>query len=380
MIAGGGTGGHVYPGITIAQAIRECKPKAEILFVGTREGLEADVVPREGFALETIPLAGMPRRLSPGVVRAIWLAGKGFFAALRLVRRFRPNLVVGTGGYVCGPVVLAGALLGIPSAIQEQNAFPGVTNRLLGRLVRRIFLGYEEAVPHFPREKVMVTGNPIRAGILSADRAEAAVRLGLDPALTTILVAGASQGARSLNEALLTCLPRLLLQPRLQVLHIAGKRNYEAVREAIGHLNLSPAMAGRIVVVPYVYDMPAAYAAADLVVSRAGAISLAEMTARGLPLILVPFPYAAADHQLFNARALERKGAARVIPDRELNGERLLAEILSLLRDPAALARMRRASQACGRPEAASAIAAELVCLAGEKSSSPRSLDKQGRR
>lgn len=367
LIAGGGTGGHVYPGITIAQAIRERKPGAEILFVGTREGLEADVVPREGFALETIPLVGIPRRLSPRLALAIWLAGKGFFAALRLVKRFRPDLVVGTGGYVCGPVVLAGLILGVPSAIQEQNAFPGLTNRLLGRLVRRVFLGYEEAARHFPRDKVMVTGNPIRAGILTADRAEAAARLGLDPELTTVLVVGASQGARSLNEALLTCLPRLLLQPRLQVLHIAGKRNYEAVREAMGHLNLPPAMAERVSLVPYLHEMPAAYAVADLVVSRAGAISLAEMTARGLPLILVPFPYAAADHQLFNARALERKGAAKVILDRELNGERLLAEILSLLRDPTALARMRRASQACGRPEAARAIAAELMRLAGEE-------------
>ncbi|MGQ9780348.1 MAG: undecaprenyldiphospho-muramoylpentapeptide beta-N-acetylglucosaminyltransferase [Bacillota bacterium] len=367
LIAGGGTGGHVYPGITIGQAIRARRPEAEILFVGTREGLEADVVPREGFALETLPLMGLPRKLSPRVLVAAWLAGKGLLAAFRLIKRFRPDLVVGTGGYVCGPVVLAAVLCGVPSAIQEQNAFPGLTNRFLGRLVRRVFLGYEEAARYFPPDKVAVTGNPIRAGILAADRTEAAAKLGLDPALTTVLVMGASQGARSLNEALLTCLPRLLLQPRLQVLHIAGRRNYEAVREALEHLRLPPAMAARVVIAPYIYNMPDAYAVADLVVSRAGAISLAEMTARGLPLILVPFPYAAADHQLFNARALEAKGAAKVILDRELNGERLYREIIGLLRDPSRVARMRRASLACGRPEATEKIVTELMGLIAGK-------------
>ncbi|NLG83552.1 MAG: undecaprenyldiphospho-muramoylpentapeptide beta-N-acetylglucosaminyltransferase, partial [Firmicutes bacterium] len=308
-------------------------------------------------------LVGLPRKLSPRVLLAAWLAGKGLLTALCLIKRFRPDLVVGTGGYVCGPVVLAAVLCGVPSAIQEQNAFPGLTNRLLGRLVRRVFLGYEEAARYFPPAKIMVTGNPIRRDILGVERVAAAGRLGLDPALTTILVMGASQGARSLNEALLTCLPRLLLQPRLQVLHIAGRRNYETVQEALAHLRLPPAMAARVVVAPYIYNIADAYAVADLVVSRAGAISLAEMTARGLPLILVPFPYAAADHQVFNARALEAKGAARVILDRELDGERLYREIAVLLRDPSRLVRMRRASQACGRPEATEKIVTGLMDL-----------------
>ena len=364
LITGGGTGGHVYPGITIAQAIRDKLPAAEILFVGSRNGLEADVVPREGFALETIPLAGLPRKLSPRLFSAVWLAGRGFLTAGRIIRRFRPHLVIGTGGYVCGPVMLAAILARIPTAIQEQNAFPGVTNRLLGRFVQRVFLAYEEAARYFAQSRVMLTGNPIRAAVTEVSRSAGAERLELDPFLTTILVVGASQGARSINEALLTSLPSLLRHPKLQILHDTGKRNFEAVEEAMAHLNLAPSMADRVHTVPYLYNIPDAYAAADLAISRAGAIGLAEMTARGLPLILVPFPYAAADHQTFNARALERRGAARVIPDGELNGERLLAELQPFLRERDTLARMSRASRAVGRPEAARIIAEELIRLA----------------
>ncbi len=367
LIAGGGTGGHIYPGITIAQAIRDRLPSAEILFVGSKNGLEAEVIPREGFPLETILLAGLPRRPSPRLFSALWLAGRGLLTAGRIIRRFRPHLVVGTGGYVCGPVMLAAILAGVPTAIQEQNAFPGLTNRVLGRFVRRVFLAYEEAAGYFARSKVLLTGNPIRAAVMAVGRAEGAARLELDPGLTTLLVVGASQGARSINEAILTCLPSLLRHPKLQILHITGKRNFAAVKEAMAHLNLAPSMAARVHTVPYLYDIPDAFAAADLVVSRAGAITLAEMTARGLPLILVPFPYAAADHQAYNARALEKRGAARVIPDAELTGERLLAEIQPLLREHETLARMSRASRAVGRPEAARLIADELIRLAGEE-------------
>lgn len=365
MITGGGTGGHVYPGLTVAQTIMDKHPQTEVLFVGSEHGLEADVIPREGYRLETIPLVGLPRKLSLKVFFALWLAGKGFIEAGRIIRRFKPDVVIGTGGYVCGPVVLAAALARIPTAIQEQNAFPGLTNRLLGRVVSRVFIAYEEASRHFSRTKVMLTGNPIRSNVMKAVRAEGAARLGLDPHLETLLVVGASQGARSINEALLTALPSLLRMQRLQILHITGKRNYEAVREAMIHLNLPHAMAARVHTVPYLYDMPDAYGVADLVVSRAGAISLAEMTARGLPMVLVPFPYAAADHQTFNAHALEKRGAAKVIDDRALTGERLLAEVMPLLREPGTLARMGKASLACGRPDAARLIAGELVRLAG---------------
>jgi len=339
-------------------------PDAEVLFVGSSNGLEADVVPREGFRLETIPLAGLPRKLSLKAFSALWLAGKGLIGAGRIIRRFHPDVAIGTGGYVCGPVMLAAAMARVPGAIQEQNAFPGLTNRLLGRLMQRVFLAYEEAARHFDPRKVMITGNPIRAAVIGVGRAEGAARLGLDPSLMTLLVVGASQGARSINQALLTSLPTLILQSRLQILHIAGKRNYEAVKEAMGHLNLPQAMAERVRTVPYLYNMPDAYAVADLVVSRAGAISLAEMTARGLPMILVPFPYATAGHQNFNALALAKRGAAMVVADRDLTGERLQAEVLQLLRDEGALARMRRASKAAGRPGAARTIAGELVRMA----------------
>ncbi|MGE5527918.1 MAG: undecaprenyldiphospho-muramoylpentapeptide beta-N-acetylglucosaminyltransferase [Patescibacteria group bacterium] len=365
LIAGGGTGGHVYPGVTIGQTIKDKLPGADVVFVGTRGGLEADVVPKEGFPLETIPLIGLPRRLSFRLFKALGLAAAGVLEARRIIGRFKPDVVIGTGGYVCGPVILAAWSLGVPAAIQEQNAIPGLTNRILGRLVGRIFLGYGDAGRYFNRRKIMVTGNPIRASVLDAVRAEGAARLGLEPGLTTILVMGASQGAHSINQALLACLPSLLRQPRLQVLHVTGKRHYEAVIEAMKRLHLAPGMAARAHTEPYLYRIADAYAAADLVVARSGAISLAEMTARGLPMILVPFPYATADHQTYNARALARRGAARIIPDRELTGERLLAEVLPLLRDPAVLAEMRRASLAASRPDAARDIVVELIAMAG---------------
>ncbi len=363
LITGGGTGGHVYPGITIAQAIRDKLPEAEILYIGSRQGLEADVVPRAGFRLETIPLIGLPRQISPRILKAVWLAGRGVAAAGSIIREFQPDVVVGTGGYVCGPVLLAACLYRVPVAIQEQNAFPGLTNRMLSRFARRVFLAYEEAARFFDRRKIMVCGNPIRPSITEINRRDGAGRLGLDPSLTTLLVVGASQGARSINQALLTGLPSLLLQPRLQILHITGKRNYETVQEAMAHLHLAAAMAARVKTVPYLYDMPDAYAVADLVLSRAGAISLAEMTAKGLPLLLVPLPHAAADHQTYNARALATRGAAKLIPDHELSGERILSEVTMLLKDQPALAQMRRASAAAGRPQAVAEIVAELERL-----------------
>jgi len=365
LITGGGTGGHVYPGITIAQAVRDKVSDAEILFVGSEQGLEVDVVPREGFNLVKIPLAGLPRRISPRLFVALGKAAKGFFAARKIIREFKPDVAVGTGGYVCGPVILAAILSGVPTALQEQNTIPGLTNRLLGRYVKRVYLGYEEAARFFKRKRVTTTGNPIRQSVLKVARADGAQRLGLDPAFMTVLVVGASQGARSINEALLASLPRLMIMPRLQFLHITGQRNYAAVLDAMAHLRLAPQMAARVHTVPYLHNMPDAYAAADLAVSRAGAISLAEMTARGLPMLLVPYPHATADHQTFNARALEKRGAARVIRDEELTSQRFQAEIIPLLKEQNTLSHMKRASLAAGRPEAADLIATDLIELAG---------------
>jgi UDP-N-acetylglucosamine--N-acetylmuramyl-(pentapeptide) pyrophosphoryl-undecaprenol N-acetylglucosamine transferase len=362
IITGGGTGGHIYPGITLATTLKSMDPSHEILFVGTERGLEADVVPRAGFELRQLNLSGIPRCLSPQLFLAIIRAGKGMLETVQLLREFRPDVVVGTGGYVCGPVVLTAALMGIPTLIQEQNAFPGITNKILGRFVKRVCLGYEEASRYFPRHKVKVTGNPIRPEIGSVPRAEAAARLGISPDKTTMLVFGASQGARSINKALLEALPQLMDGKNLQVLWLTGRKDYDKLIGELKRLKLSE-FQEMLHVWPYLYNMPDAYAVSDWVVGRAGAISLAEITCQGLPAILVPYPYATGDHQTWNARVLAAAGAGWSVPDKEFTGERLLELVEKLADSPSLRKAMGAASRALGKPMAARDLAEEAIAL-----------------
>ncbi len=379
VIAGGGTGGHIYPGLSVAQQLRQRGD--EVIFVGTRRGLESDLVPRAGFPLELLDLQGLPRRLSRAALHSGWLAARALGQTWRFLSRVRPHVVLGTGGYAAGPVVLAAALRRIPTVIHEQNAVPGLTNRLLARVVDRVALGYEEAGRWLaPRHKLVVTGNPIRPEILEVQRTEGAARLGLDPARFTILILGGSQGARRLWTAALEAQPQLSAERDLQVVVVTGKGAYDEVAaqlkakggrplQGIGRGQVDPMAAlglqlGAMRVLPYLYDMPAALAAADLVVGRAGAISLAEITARGLPAILVPYPYAAGNHQALNARVLEEVGAAVVIPDQELTGDRLLAVLRPLLHDRSRLAAMAAASRRLGKPDATKRLVAVLDAVA----------------
>lgn len=376
LIAAGGTGGHIYPGITIAQTLRSRHPRADILFVGTTRGLEADIVPREGFAFAGIPAHYLRRRLSLDVLRTAWTAARGVAEAARVIGRFRPHVAVGTGGYVSGPAMAAALLRGVPIVLQEQNAYPGLTNRLLGRFARAVALGHPAAERYFGRRvRAVVTGNPIRSDIAGRSRAEGLAAFGLDPDRRTLLVFGGSQGGRSINQALVAAAPRLLNELGLQILHQTGKTGFEAVvdeaerRMAAKGVRLERAgddraVAGRWHIVAYIHDMPSAYAAADLVVSRAGAITLAEVTARGLPAVLVPYPYAAEGHQEANARALEAAGAAVVVLDRELSADVLVARVQELLAEPARLARMAAASRATARPDAAERIADLIEAVA----------------
>ena len=278
-----------------------------------------------------------------------------------LISELKPDLVIGTGGYVCGPVVLLAALRGIPTAIQEQNAMPGVTNKILARFVKKVFLGYHEAEKYFTgKSQKVYTGNPIRSEILSNKRSEGVEFFGLDPEKKTILVSGGSRGAQSINKAMLYVEEALSGRHDVQVLHATGEANYEAYMQ---ELNKKGSVDSNIIVKPYLHDMPMALAAADLAVFRAGAIGLAELTAKGIPSILVPYPYATANHQEFNARAVEAAGAARVILDKDLTGEKLLEEIEHLLIKDNALQRMKKAAKSLGRPGAAKEIAQQALQL-----------------
>ncbi len=361
ILSGGGTGGHIYPALTIADQIKKLVPEADISFVGTQQGLEKDIIPRYSYPLKFIEVAGFKRSLSFDTLRSAGKLLAGLYDAYKIIKNEKPDLVIGTGGYVCGPIVFMAALHGVPCCIQEQNAMPGVTNRILAHYVRKVFLGYKEAGKYFKgKAELEYTGNPIRSEILQHTREEAIKELGLDPAKKTILVSGGSRGARSINKAMLEAELMLSGRSDVQVLHATGDVNYDAYMTEIKKRG---GVEGNIMIKPYLHNMPVALAAADLAVFRSGAIGLAELMAKGVPSILIPYPYATANHQEFNARAVEAKGAAKVILDKELTGESVLEAVEHLLLHQDELNKMQAAAKDLGRPQAAEVIAREAIAL-----------------
>jgi len=361
ILSGGGTGGHIYPALTIADAIKKHHPEAEIFFVGTKEGLEKNIIPRYGYELKFIEVAGFKRSLSLDTIKSFFKLFAGLIDAYKIVAEAKPDLVIGTGGYVCGPICFMAAIKGIPACIQEQNAMPGVTNKILARFVKKVFLGYEEGRKYFAgsSEKIY-TGNPIRSEILVHEKEEALSELGLDKNKKTILVSGGSRGARSINKAMLEAELKLSGRDDVQVLHATGDINYE---DYMKEINSKGGVKENIIIKPYLHNMPVALAAADLAVFRAGAIGLAELMACGIPSVLIPYPYATANHQEHNARAVEGNGAAKVILDKDMTGEKILTIIEELLNNTEELERMQKAAKALGKPEAAEVIAKSALAL-----------------
>ena len=327
LIAGGGTGGHLYPGIAIAREFLRREPSCEVLFVGTKAGLEATVVPREGFPLETVSVSGYVGKGLAGRLASAARLPVGMAQAWRILGRFRPHLAVGVGGYVAGPTIWVAARRGVPVLLQEQNLYPGTTNRWLARFARVICVAFAESRQFFPADKVVVTGNPLRRELLNSLAGTRRVRW--EPPWT-LFAFGGSQGAARINRAMSEALGELRdYHKRLRVVHQTGQRQYRAVKEAYD------AWPGQSVVEPFIYDMAARYREADLAVCRAGAMTVAEVLAARLPAILVPFPHSAHHHQEINARALESEGAAEVILDEECDGPRLASAVRRLLEDPA---------------------------------------------
>lgn len=352
LFAGGGTGGHVFPMIAVADALSAIAPGIRLVFVGTSRGLEKRVVPERGYQLELMDV--LPIR-GGGVSGA--LRGAGRAAALvgegrALVKRYAPSAVFSIGGYAAGPVSLAARLGGVPLALMEPNAVIGLANRLVAPFVQRAYTAFEEPERHFRSGVVLRSGVPIRAGFEPRDYPQRRGAL-------RVLVLGGSQGARSLNEALPHALAGATTPVR--VVHQCGPAHGAAVEELYASLGAQD----RAEVVPFIDDMPSAIAAADLVVGRAGASAVSEICAVGRPSVLVPYPYAAGDHQLRNAEALERAGAALCVPSAEATPERLAGEIDRLATAGDALARMAGAARAFGRPHAAATIARDLLALAG---------------
>ncbi|MBI4510171.1 MAG: undecaprenyldiphospho-muramoylpentapeptide beta-N-acetylglucosaminyltransferase [Deltaproteobacteria bacterium] len=350
IIAGGGTGGHLFPGVAIAEELKARDPSAEILFVGTARGIEARVLPRLGWPLALIKISGLKTVGILGAIKGLIRIPLALWQSLQIVRRIRPDAVIGVGGYASGPVVLAAWLCRVPTAILEQNSIPGLANKILGRIVRNVFLSFEHTRVFFAAKRILMTGNPIRADLQKRlDSHKETIR---DPnAPFRVFCFGGSLGARAVNNVMVEATMALKEQGKPpHVVHQTGKDDREAVALRYQAAGI-PAD-----VLEFIDDMASEYARADLVISRAGATTVAELTAIGRPAILIPYPFAADDHQAKNASELQRAGAAVVFRQADVDGPRLAASIRDLMDNRATLGMMGAAMKALGRPNAACAI------------------------
>jgi UDP-N-acetylglucosamine--N-acetylmuramyl-(pentapeptide) pyrophosphoryl-undecaprenol N-acetylglucosamine transferase len=367
VIAGGGTGGHVFPALALADALHRLGPEVETLFIGSVGGLEQQLVPRHGHRLE---LLRIDKLRGVGLLSRLVALGRLPLATSRaawLLRRFRPHVVVGLGGYASAPVVLAASLImRLPVVLLEQNAIPGTVNRALARLSQAVVTAFREAARHLPEDRALLLGNPIRPSLLAAlegpcrpgtsqqsDSLSALARAGTKG--PSLLVLGGSQGAHAVNELMIEAVPRLVERiPALRIRHQTGSADLERVKAAYR------AAAVPAVVEAFIEEMGAAYQEASLVVGRSGATTLAELCAAGKPAVLIPYPYAADDHQAKNALEIAEEGGALMRRQSELDPETLAALLAELLQDNDRLERMARAMRRCGRPRAADVIAAML--------------------
>ena len=357
VISGGGTGGHIYPALALIHEIKRHEPDSRVLYIGTERGLEANLVPKEGVPFESVYITGFKRSLSFENVKTIMRFLKATSHAKKLIRDFNPDVVVGTGGYVCGPVVYAGHSLGIPALIHEQNVIPGLTNKFLSRYTERIAVTFEGSAPYFPAGKTVVTGNPRASEVVRADGKAGLASLGVPDGKKYVLIVGGSRGAKAINEAVIKMVPQLCDYRGYHIIYVTGDVHYEATMKAIG--DVPPNMTVR----PFIYNMPEVLAGVDLIVNRAGASFLAEITALGLPSILIPSPYVTNNHQEKNGRWLEEQGAARVILESDLNGSALMEAIDGILKDQNIAKSMSLASRSLGVPDAATLVYQELKAI-----------------
>ena len=366
LLAGGGTGGHINPALAIASIIKQHDPSAEFLFVGTPNGMEARLVPAAGYALETMHVAGFQRKLNWKNIkrncRAAYYLATSQHRAKQILKQFQPDIAIGTGGYVAGPILHAAAHMGIPCAIHEQNAFPGVTNKMLAKEVDHVMLTVEKALDYLhPDCAYTVTGLPVRGGIAGMDRAAARKKLGFDDGMC-ILSFGGSLGARRVNEVVadLCAWEQKNKKPVLH-LHATGQYGVQLFQDLEKKKGFAPGES--LVVKEYINNMPELLAAADLVISRAGALTLAELEAVGRAAVLIPSPNVAENHQYYNAMELQKAGAAVVIEEKDLTGEKLVQTVSGMLAQPGKLAEMGRNARSLSVDDSLDRIADALLKL-----------------
>lgn len=354
VFAAGGTGGHLYPAIAVAQYIKKLHPESEIVFFGNKDKIESRVVPRYGFEFRSIWISGFYRKFD---LRNLLFPVKlivSAFQSLFFMMRFKPRVAVGCGAYVSGPVVWAASVIGSKIILLEQNSYPGIANRLLERKANEIHVAFEESKKYFRfRDKIYVTGNPVRIDLSLIDKNEAAKKFGLDPAKKTVLILGGSLGARSLNESAARIVD-LFEKEDLQLIWQTGKLYYDEYKKY---------NAEKIKIMPFIEDMRAAYSASDLVIARAGATTIAEISALGKAAVLVPSPNVAANHQYYNALALAESNAAVLIEDKNLSSE-LKNKLIELINDDEKLKKLSDAIKTFSKPEAASVIAQKAIGMA----------------
>lgn len=351
IMTGGGTGGHIYPAIAIADEIKSRHPDAEIIFVGTERGMEKDIVPKAGYPIKFITVSGLNRKNPVKLIKTLRDLNHGLHEAKQIIKEFKPDLVIGTGGYVCGPVMKTAAGMGIKTYIHEQNAFPGLTNKLLSRGAERVFVAFDDAKKYFKTKKEPVTvGNPVRHAFTEVDRQAARESLGVKEDEFMVLSFGGSLGAQRINDEMTVAAERLRDRAGLRIFFVTGKRYYSSIMENADKTN------ARVTYLQYIDDMPKYLNACDLAITRSGALTVSEITACGRASVMIPSPYVTNNHQYYNAKVVADRGGAILIEEKDLTNGEVADEIEQLMNDRQALEKMEKASAALGTVTSAGKI------------------------
>lgn len=367
VLSGGGTGGHIYPAVAVARQLEAEDSETTFLYIGGQRGLESKLVPQENIPFKSIDITGFRRKLSIDNVKTVMRFLKGVKASKQMLREFKPDVVIGTGGYVCGPVVYAASRLGIPTLIHEQNAIPGLTNRFLSRYADTVAVSFEGTESSFPGSKrVIYTGNPRATTVTTASAERGYASLGISEGSTVVLVVGGSQGARAINKAMIEMTPFVGKGNGVHYVYVTGEPYFEEARKELRQK--LGGLPNWLHVLPYIHNMPEVLACTSLIVNRAGASFLAEITALGIPSVLIPSPNVTNNHQEANARQLEREGAAIVILEKDLTGQLLMDSVQKIIGKEDVHRKMSEASLRLGKRDSAAVVTDELRRLVGKKS------------